>query len=165
MKKINKIFSYLNFGFFLLSQEVKFMSDLKKGELKALMIFEVLASDKKTTVESLKEHVEKFKSEKVVDVYEEDFDDPKEVDNPHPDLDQGYSQVCETKFKVDDYPSLIQLIVTYGPSMVEIEEPRKVELSLKEAQDALNVVAETMYKFLQAGAGGILLQEKETGSK
>ncbi|MDY6788968.1 MAG: hypothetical protein SVV03_03305 [Candidatus Nanohaloarchaea archaeon] len=121
------------------------------------MVFEVLAGGKETAEESLEKHVESIKNLESVEVSEADFEGVEEVENPHPSLDKGYSQICELECNVEDFPTLINLVMNYGPTIIEIHGPDKIELDLREAQDSLNLVSEMMQKFLQAGAGGMMI--------
>ncbi|MDY6770985.1 MAG: hypothetical protein SV186_03450 [Candidatus Nanohaloarchaea archaeon] len=121
------------------------------------MIFEVLAKQEDAAVESLRDHVDKMKEMETVEITSEDFEDVEKVEDPHPALDKGYSQVCEVEATVDDFPTLVELVMNYGPTMIEVQGPEEITLDLGEAQDALNLVAEMMQKFLQSGAGGMMI--------
>ncbi len=121
------------------------------------MIFEVLASNKDTAESSLKKHVEKIRNEKNVEITEESFDEVKEVEEPHPSLDKGFSQVCEVRCDVKTFSELVKLVLNYGPTMIEVESPEKIEMKMSELQDSLNLVTEMMHKFLKAGAGGMMI--------
>ncbi len=125
------------------------------------MIFEVLAAKKDTAEESLKEHVEKIENEEGVEEIEKDFDEVKEVENPHPKLEKGFSQVLEMRCKVKNFSELVKIVLNYGPTMIEIEGPEKIEMNMREMQDSLNLVAEMMHKFLKAGAGGMMISGNE----
>lgn len=130
-------------------------------EIDVWMIFEVLAAEEKVTESSLESHVEKLGNEEGVEITETDFDDVKEVENPHPSLDKGYSQVCEVRCSADDFGTLVKIVLNFGPTMIEVEGPDKIEMNLSEMQDSLNLVAEMMHKFLQAGAGGMMISGDE----
>lgn len=121
------------------------------------MIFEVLAKTEDAAVESLRDHIDKLDSMEAVELTKEDFEDVEEVEDPHPSLDTGYSQVCEIECDVEDFATLIEIIMNYGPTMIEVRGPEEIRLDLGEAQDALNLVAEMMQKFLQSGAGGMMI--------
>ncbi len=125
------------------------------------MIFEVLASRKGVAEKSLKEHVEKIEKEKSVDSLEKEFDEIKEVEDPHPSIKKGFSQICEIRCKVESFSELVKIVLNYGPTMIEIEGPEKIEMDMGEMQDSLNLVAEMMHKFLKAGAGGMMISGKE----
>ncbi|MDY6778871.1 MAG: hypothetical protein SVU32_09470 [Candidatus Nanohaloarchaea archaeon] len=121
------------------------------------MVFEVVAAQEDAAVESLENHVEKLGSLDQVDITSKEFDDVKAVENPHPSIDEGYSLVSEVECTVDSFPALVEIVMNYGPTMIEVKGPDRIELELGEAQDALNMVAEMMHKFQQAGVGGMMI--------
>lgn len=121
------------------------------------MVFEALSPRKEDVVESLKDHVEMLEEEEKVEVMETDFDDVDEMENPHPDLDKGYSQVVETRIKVDGFDKAVQIAISYGPTYIQLEEPDRFEIDLKEGQNALQEVVNTMHQYAQSGAGGIMI--------
>ena len=125
------------------------------------MIFEVLAAEEEVAGNSLEQHVEKLGNQKGVEVEETDFDDVKEVENPHPSLQKGYSQVCEVRCSVESFSELVKIVLNFGPTMIEVEGPDKIEMNLSEMQNSLNLVAEMMHKFLKAGAGGMMISGDE----
>lgn len=125
------------------------------------MVFEVLAGQRDTAEESLADHIEKLDDLETVTVESTDFDDIKEVDDPHPSLETGYSQVCEVECTVDEFSSLIEIVMNYGPTMIDVLGPDEITLDLPQAQESLNLVAEMMQKFLQAGAGGMMISRPE----
>lgn len=125
------------------------------------MVFEVLAGQRDTAEESLASHIEKLEELDAVSIDSKDFDELKEVDDPHPSLETGYSQVCEVECTVDEFSSLIEIVMNYGPTMIDILGPDEITLDLTEAQESMNLVAEMMQKFLQAGAGGMMISSPE----
>ena len=46
----------------------------------------------------------------------------------------------------------------YGPSSVEIIEPKMVNLKLGEAQGILNSIGDMLHKFVAAGVGGVVIK-------
>ena len=125
--------------------------------LKVWMIFEVMATERDTAESSLKEHVNKLDTIEGVELLESEYDDINEVEQPRPDVEKGYTQVCETEFEIRDLNLLIQVVLNYGPTMVEIMEPDKLELDQGELQDTVNLVAEMMQKYLHSGMGGVVI--------
>lgn len=130
-------------------------------DIQTWMVFEVLAGQRDTAEESLQSHVEKLGDRDDLTIESADFDDIKEVDNPHEALDTGYSQVCEVECTVDTFSALIEIVMNYGPTMIDILGPDEITLDLTEAQESMNLVAEMMQKFLQAGAGGMMISRPE----
>lgn len=130
-------------------------------KLKLWMVFEAVAPTEEDLRDSLHEHVEEFANEEEVEIEEKDYDDMKELENPHPGLEKGYSQVCELKAYIENYPSAVSLCMSYGPTYVQVEEPDRLEMNLAETQDSLQKVVDMMHQYAQMGAGGIMVS-KET---
>lgn len=126
-------------------------------ELVLWMVFEALSPNEEDVVESLKDHVEMLEEEERVEVMETEFDDVDEMDNPHPGLEKGYSQVVETRIKVDGFDKAVQVAISYGPTYIQLEEPDRFEIDLKEGQNALQEVVNTMHQYAKSGAGGVMI--------
>ncbi|MFB6147684.1 MAG: hypothetical protein ABEJ66_02260 [Candidatus Nanohaloarchaea archaeon] len=123
------------------------------------MVFEAVAPEKEDVEESLEEHVEMLESEEDIRVLSSETDEVAEVKDPHPGLDKGYSQVVEMQVEVDGFDRAIETVVNYGPTYVQIEGPEKYEMDMREAQDALQNVANTMHQYAQMGPGGVLISK------
>lgn len=121
------------------------------------MVFEALAPEEDDLEDSLKDHVEMLEEETDLEVLETEFDDVDEIENPHPGLEKGYSQVVETRVEVEGFDRAVQIAISYGPTYIQIEEPQRIEMDLGEAQNALQEVVNTMHQYAQSGAGGIMI--------
>ena len=135
---------------------------IKKDEwIRATMMIEVLAVREDTTKSALEKHVEALSKEKQVIMYRKDFGKIIGVMNPlpnNPNIKEAYSQVVELECAVRRYEDLIQIVMHYGPSSVEILEPTKLKLDLGEAQGILNSVGDLIHKFVAAGVGGVVVK-------
>lgn len=136
------------------------MSDLKQGQLKVWMIFEVLAATKEAAQESLKDHAEKL-SEENVEITNEEFETVQEVEKPHPEIETGYSKVYELEMIVQGLPELIEIIISYGPTMVDVIEPEEVTLGLSDLQNSINSVTQLIHNYAQSGMGGIVISSAD----
>lgn len=121
------------------------------------MVFETVAVDKQSVEDSLDDHLEKLEKEEGVEILETEMDEMKEMENPHPGLDKGFSQVCEVRVKLESFAKSFELAVHYGPTYIQIEEPEKIEMSVREGQEALQTVLDTVHQYAQSGAGGMLI--------
>jgi len=139
------------------------MSELKQGELKVWMIFEVLAATKEAAQESLKDHAEKLAKENV-EISDEKFETVQEVEKPHPEIDKGYSKVYEVELVVASLQELIQIIISYGPTMVDLIEPEEVRLSINDLQGSLNSVTQLIHNYAQSGMGGVIISSASDGN-
>ncbi len=121
------------------------------------MVFHVVAATEDAARESLSNHIEKLESERSVTSFDADVDDIEQVDKPHPELDTGYSQVAEVEMTVTGFDDLIDIVINYGPTSVDIQAPDSVEMDIGEVRNALNSVAQLLHQFLQSGAGGMMV--------
>lgn len=130
-------------------------------DVKLWMVFEAVAATKDGVKGSLEEHLEKLSNEPEVEIIERNIDDAEKVENPHPDLEEGYSQVAETVVKASSFEEAIAITVNYGPTYIQMEEPDTYELSLKEGQESLQDVADIMRRYAEMGLGGMLVSKTE----
>ncbi len=135
--------------------------ELKKGEIKVWALFEVLATKAELSEKALKEHIANLESEGNVKITKKVFEKIQEIEKPHPTVEKGYSQICEIEFIVTGFSKLIDIMLNYGPSMVEVLAPDKLEVTMGDLQDGLNSVAGMMHKFLESGLGGMIIIDKE----
>ncbi|MCD6477574.1 MAG: hypothetical protein J7K87_01090 [Candidatus Aenigmarchaeota archaeon] len=140
--------------------EAEIKDKIKKGWIKCWSMIEVMATDKKTTEQSLKNHIEKLKKEKGIIVYKEKFDSIEEVKSPFKNIEKAYSQVVEIEFIIENFKNLVDFVILYGPSTVEIMEPDKIETKIGDAQEILNRLSTLLHKFAAAGIGGMLISPK-----
>jgi hypothetical protein len=61
------------------------------------------------------------------------------------------------RLDVDTFTRAVDVCVDYGPTYVQVEGPEKLEMDLKETQESLQKVVDTMHKYAQMGAGGVLV--------
>jgi len=123
------------------------------------MVFEAVAAKEDAVKDSLTEHLEKLESESEVKITEQNVDEVTEVENPHPDLEKGFSQVAECKLEVETFRKCIQITFDYGPTYVQMEGPDNYEMSLKEGQESLQQVADVIHEYAQMGVGGVLVSK------
>lgn len=125
------------------------------------MVFQVVAATEDAAVESLQEHVDGLETEDSVTEMDVSMEDVQEVDNPHPQLDKGYSQVCEVDMSVKTFSDLVEIVINYGPTSVDVKGPDRVAMDIGEVRNACNSVAQMMHQFLQAGAGGMMISRSQ----
>ncbi|MFH1127497.1 MAG: hypothetical protein ABIG84_05655 [archaeon] len=135
---------------------------LDKGWIKLWMIFEVQAADKAVCEAALKKHIRDMGSEESVEVVEKSFADIDEIDVPEGLKQRGvkvmFTQVCEVTMMAKDFEGIVNVVINYAPTAVEIMAPEKITLSMRDAQNALVSVADMMHKFARAGIGGMLIK-------
>ncbi|HLC77454.1 MAG TPA: hypothetical protein VJH04_04595 [archaeon] len=126
---------------------------------------EALAVDKDVVENALKRHVEKMGDIRDIFVYETEFSDTIKVEKPMKNVEEAYSQIVKVKFFAKNLSTLIGVVMTYGPSSVEIIGPDKKEISVAETQDIVNLLAGVVHQFAAAGVGGIIITPDKPGSK
>lgn len=130
-------------------------------DVKLWMVFEAVAATEEGVEGSLSDHLEKLENEPDVEIVESTIDEVEKVENPHPDLEEGYSQVAETIIETSSFEEAVAITVNYGPTYIQMEEPNVYDLSLKEGQETLQDVADIMRKYAEMGVGGMLVSKTE----
>jgi len=141
-----------------MDSEIKFkIKELsKKKWMKVSLIFEVLGTTREIVEKSLKEHIEKLEKIKTIFLYKKDFSKIEEVEKPMKNVEKAYSQIVETEAMIKDIKTLIIIAISYGPSSIEILEPKKIEISAGEIQDISNMISGVIHRFAASGIGGII---------
>ncbi|MEM5778287.1 MAG: hypothetical protein QXD43_00410 [Candidatus Aenigmatarchaeota archaeon] len=134
---------------------------VKEGWLRVWMIFEVLAINEKTTRESLESLMNKLEKDSRVKVYKKEFGELKKVEKPLPNIEFGYSLTCEVELISKKFDDLVQVVIEYGPSAIELLEPLKFNVSAGDAQTILNSISHVIHDFAAAGVGGIVFIKGE----
>jgi hypothetical protein len=138
-------------------EEYEIEKKIKDGWIKAWFAIEVMASSKELTENALKNHIEKMSKAKDLLILEKKFLDIEKVEFEDK-IKEAYSQVAEVTLLVKDLLSLIVAIVLYGPSAIEILEPKEKKIKIDEIQNIANFIAGLMHQFAQAGLGGIVIK-------
>ena len=138
---------------------------LKRGWIKTRLWFEVLATSKETTEKSLRAHIEKIERLEGVIVREKRFEEVEEVKKIPKRFEKlgirkAYSQVVETIVFTDSLEKLLLIVMAFGPSAIEILEPKEMKVSIGTLQNMMNSVAEMMHRFASSQLGGIIIKGK-----
>lgn len=135
---------------------------LSKGWMKVWMIFEVQAADKAVCVSSLKKHVKDMGSLDSVEIIDESFAGVDKIEAPEGLKKRGvnalFAQVSEVTIMARDFEGLVNVVINYAPSAVEIMAPEKITITMRDAQNSLASVADMMHKFARAGIGGVVIK-------
>lgn len=135
---------------------------IEKGWIKVWMVFEVQAASKDVCVNALKKHVEGLGAQSYVKIMEQSFTDVDKIDAPDGLKQRGvknlFTQVSEVTLMARDFEGVMNAVINYAPTAVEIVAPEKITISMRDAQNALVSVADMMHKFANAGIGGMLIK-------
>ena len=130
---------------------------VKEGWIRAWLMFEVLAVNEKTTKNSLEGLLKRLDEDSRSKMYSQEFGEIKKVEKPLKNIEVAYSLTCEVELISKKFDNLAQIVTEFGPSAIEILEPKKFELDAGEAQSILNSISQIMHQFAAAGAGGMVL--------
>ncbi|MCK5289972.1 MAG: hypothetical protein KAJ56_03425, partial [Candidatus Aenigmarchaeota archaeon] len=72
-------------------------------------------------------------------------------------IDTVFSQVLEMEILAKDFETLLYLVVTFGPTTLEVLAPKEIKLDMRQMQNTLILVSELMHRYAAAGAGGMVL--------
>jgi hypothetical protein len=89
-------------------------------------------------------------------MYNKSFGSIKKVEKPMPNIEQGYSLTCEVELISKKFDNLVQIVIEYGPSAIELLEPSKIGFDVGEGQSILNSISRVIHDFAAAGMGGIV---------
>lgn len=128
-----------------------------EGYLRVWLMFEALAVTEDVTKKSLESLIERLDKDERVKIYKKDFSNPIKVDKPLKDIETGYSLTTEIELISKNFDDLVQIVTEYGPSAIELLEPKQLKMDCGEAQAVLNTISQMMHQFAAAGVGGIVL--------
>lgn len=135
---------------------------LEKGWIRAWMLFEVQAASKEVTEKALAAHIKKMKAEKGVHISEESYTETSEMEAPKQLVERGitkvYARVVEVVALFRSFEELVNAVINYAPTAIEITSPEKMAISMREAQNALASISDMMHKFASAGLGGMVIK-------
>ncbi|MFQ6020587.1 MAG: hypothetical protein ACE5J4_01025 [Candidatus Aenigmatarchaeota archaeon] len=136
---------------------------VNQGWIRTWMMFEVLAVNEEVTRNSLESLMNKLENDERIKLYKKEFGKIDKVENPpFKDIETAYSLTCEIELISKRLDNLVQIVTEYGPSAIEIFEPKELKVEAGEAQSILNSIAQVMHQFAAAGAGGIVfIKEKK----
>lgn len=132
----------------------------KDGWIEAWLAIEALGIGGDVVKDALEKHVGHMSKSKDVFVYEKKFSEARKIDNLSEKVKEAYSQIVETKVLFKDLYSLINVVLLYGPSSVEIIGPNSKEVRIDEMQSVCNTLASLVHQFAAAGIGGMLVTPK-----
>ncbi|MEM5804821.1 MAG: hypothetical protein QXU82_03190 [Candidatus Aenigmatarchaeota archaeon] len=130
---------------------------VRDGWIRVWLAFEALAISEDVTKKSLESLLKKMEEDKRVRIYRKDSSEASKVENPIPGVKEGWSQVVQLEAVSKKFEDLVGFVIEFGPSSIEILEPKKLTTDIGEAQSILNSVAEMIHRFAAAGVGGVVV--------
>ena len=132
---------------------------LNDGWLRAWVMVESLAVREDISRQSLEELANLVDKEQDIGVTKRELKESHKVEKPLPNIDEAYSTVLEMEILAKNYKTLVGFVMNYGPSAIEILEPKNIKLELGEAQNVLAEIANLVHRFAQAGIGGVVISK------
>jgi hypothetical protein len=138
-------------------KEEEAVKRVKQGWIRVGMMIEALAISKETAESAIAKHVEKMERENGIMIYKKDFRGSQEVKRPLPNIEKGYSQVIDLEMVAENFDRLVYMVMNYGPSAIEIIEPKNIVIDFGEAQGILNSLASLIHTYAAMGVGGMVV--------
>ncbi len=126
--------------------------------IKAALIFEVVAVTEEAAKKSLEKHLKKLSEDRRVRVLKTEMSEVEKIENFSERIREAFSVIADAEIETNRFDNLLQIVIEFGPSSVELLSPDRIELSISEAQGILNSVSSVMHRFAAAGGtGGIII--------
>lgn len=118
-------------------------------KVRAVIIVEVLGRPAEHVKESLKVHMSNLNITKGVKLCSLTISEPKKIEMPE---EQGqkqelYSCFAEAEIEADNLLKLVEIILDYMPSSIEVLEPNNLDFSLFEATSFLNDLSGRLHRY------------------
>ncbi len=131
---------------------------VKNGWIKVWLAFDVVAAKPEISKEALEKHMDKLLSLPQIIGYKKDIAEPMKIDNAPNNMKEAYSTAGEIEAVVKSVFDLINIVIVYGPSSIEVIEPDEIKISIGDLQNSVNVISGVMHQFAQAGIGGFIIR-------
>lgn len=133
----------------------------REGWYDAIFMIEALGASEEILTQTLKDHIDKLSRTPDTVVYETNYSEIQKVEKPIQNLDVGYSQFVEVKLLAKTLFMLLNAVMLYGPSSVEVLSPNSREIKIDEVQNTVNILAGVLHQFAASGMGGIIITPKD----
>ena len=131
-----------------------------EGWIKAWMAFEAISTEPETVKQSLSSLLENVEKDTRLSVFKKgDLKEPQKIDNPFKkltDLKHVWASSTEVHFVIKNFEDMVNISLEYGPSAIEILEPKSIKLDIRSAQSILNTTSSIMHRITEQ-----LLGEKQ----
>lgn len=142
-------------------ENVDIKEKIANGWIYSRVWFDVLAITKEAAEESLKEHVNKLKKIENCLVIKEKYEETIEQEKPLPKIDKAYSKAVEVELLTKDLETLLQIVIFFAPSAVEVIEPKEYKIKAGTIQTLMNTVADLLHRFAAQGVGGVVIARSQ----
>ena len=134
---------------------------VEQGWLRIWLVFELLAVSEAKANEAMQEHIKKLDNDSRIKVYKKQLSDIKKIEKPLKGVKEGFSLTADIELVVQNFDNIVQIVLEYGPSSIEVLDPKNIKMGMGEAQGVLNSISQMMHRFAAAGLGGIVVLGKQ----
>ena len=139
----------------------------KAGWIKAWFAIEVVAVGEDVATNAIQKHMERMLRAKNSLITDLTYSNPIESKNlteamkkkmeEKGDGRKPYSVTAEVNIYCKNLVTLLELVMMYGPSAIEILEPKEVEVPVDEIQNIANIFSGILHQFAASGVGGMVI--------
>jgi len=115
---------------------------ISKGGILSIFYFDIMSNQKEACAPALAEIIGKLTHEKGVISAVGEIEEPMEMENM-------WSSAMEVKIITENFASLMNVAIRYGPIGIEVMKPMEIKMSAGEAQDILFNVSQISRDFAQ----------------
>lgn len=134
---------------------------LSNGWIKTWLVFDTQAVDKDTLKGLLSGLLDKMRRIKDIEILSDSLTEPESIEPADQFKNKGitevYSQILELEIIAKDFETLLYLVITFGPTTLEVLEPKSIKFDMRQMQNTLILVSELMHRYAAAGPGGMVL--------
>ena len=127
--------------------------------IRSEMSFEVVAKTPDIAEKAIHSHIEKLNSISEAKILSSEFKEPMKI-RFNDKIPEAYSVVAHCTIDIPSLYDLINIILVYGPSAVEVVEPGNINVDIGEMQNIANMISSVMHKYAAAGIGGIVISNE-----
>ncbi len=113
--------------------------------IEARFIIESQGRPKSFVENSLKKHIETFKNMKGVEVHNEKWEKTEEINGL-------FSALVDIGIKAEDTEKYFAALIGLAPTAVVLENPEKMEVTIRELQNMSNDIVQMFHAFAQANS-------------
>jgi len=118
----------------------KELEEIDSNKIRLRITIEVQAVEEELLKKQLEDIMVALKKERAFLIYDSRIGEPVK-------MEEHYSSFIEANLSVNDFRSMVRLVLFYGPSAVEVVKPAKVEFNASEIQEGLVDMAEMVQNY------------------
>ncbi len=143
-------------------------SKQKKGWIKAWFAIEVVAMGKDLANEAIRKHIERLLKAKETLFMDIKYSEPVEAQALSEQIKKkmqekagsdakAFSVTADITFMCKGLTTLLELVMMYGPSAIEVLEPSDMKINIDEIQNIANIFSGILHQFAASGVGGLVI--------